>query len=406
MNAAGKSARPWIGLKLAIVGIVAAAVTTGCGDAVAGRAVPGMTQVDLAELDYGLAPTEPSAFDPDLVVTADIYAIEARRMLAYLASPHKMDPDLRYLSDTSLIMDGALTFGSIFPDTFAAIASRNYLVAGAGTQRSNGSSRTEKSTAVAVLRFGNDHYARTAANEFDAELDVLHPGRENVPVPGYTDIHAGAPPTRDRGNVFAVKGPYVIVGSFSAPPDQFGEMGNRMKRLLDIQLDAMADLTPTPADDILDLPLNPEGIMNMVLPEEHGGNGMYGAFQGVYPPEAHIHFEYDAEPFPDYTAYGVDLVARNGGIVYRTGTNEQAFALQAALARPGKYDEEIRGPAGLADARCVQRSYTFGLFERFYCVAVYDRYVALVDAFGLGDLPSPELHQTTAAQYAILVNSR
>lgn len=367
-----------------------------------------MTPVDLAGLDYGLAPTEPSEFELDPMMTStEVYWIEGRRMLAYVASPHEMDPELRYLGDTTVISHGALTFGDFLPDSFAPIAERSHLVAGAATARENGSERRKKSGTVAVLRFGNENFARTASNEFDAELNVLYPGRQKLSVPEHPEVLAGVTPSHDRGQAIAVEGTYLIAISLTAPSDQLSVIGTRLKQLLELQLDAMADLEPTPIDDILDLPTNPDGIMNLTLPEKYGsGWGLNSDLIGTYSPKAYRHLEYDAESVADYSAYGVDLVARNGAVLYRAGSIEQAFALQTALVRPGKYDEEIPGPTGIADSRCVQRDYSYGLFERFYCVTVFDHYVAVVNTPGSGDLPAPELHQTAAAQYAILANSR
>lgn len=392
----------------ALVAVVIAVTTAACGGTLSGHASPGMTPVDLTELDFGLAPSEPTEFELDaMMLTTEIYDIEGRRMLAYLASPYEIDPELRYLGDTTVITQGSLAFGNFFPDSFEPIAERNHLVAGAATARENKSERRKKTGTVAVLRFGNETSARTASNEFDAELNVLYPGRQKTDVPGHPGVLAGVGPNHDRGQAIAVKGPYVIAVSVTTPADQFGDMAVRLQQLLDRQFEAMKDLTPTPADDILDLPINPDGIMNLTLPEKYsGGFGLYDELLGAYPPDAHQHFEYDAESVGDYSSYGVDLVARNGAVVYRTGSVAQAFALQSALARPGKYDEEIPGPPGIADSRCIQRDYSFGFIEGFYCVTVFENYVTMVDTSGAGDLPSPELYKSTAAQYAILANSR
>lgn len=389
-------------LKFTLAAVVVAMSATACGATVPGTATPGTTPVDLTELDYGLAPNEPSEFEFDPMLPDEIYAIEGRRMLEYLASPFEADPELRYLYETSLMTDSSMAF----PDSFAPIAEKNYMVASAATARENGSVRGKRIATILLMRLGNDNYAQTAANAFDAELDATSPGRQRIHLAEYPDVRAAVTAGRDRAQAIATRGPYVVAVSVSAPPEQFSEMSGRIERLLDVQFEAMRDLKPTPADDMLDLPTNPDGIMNIVLPKKYGGNVLNSALNGTYPRNSHRHLEYDAGTLPDYSAYGVDLVARNGAIVYRAGSVAQAFALQTALSRPGKYDEEISGPPGITDVRCIHRNYTFGFFESFYCVIVYDRFVALVDYYGTGDLPAPELHQATAAQYAILANSR
>lgn len=383
---------------LALATVVA---STACGSTIAGRAAPGATPVDLGKLDVGLFPTEPVAFEMDITTDPDVYSLEARRMLGFLLSPHDVDPALRYLNETQLVLPG--TTPSLLPEEFTPISEKNYLVAGVVTARGNNNPRSPQEGTVALLRFGNAEYARAAAAEFDAATDKRAPGREKLPIPGHEEAHAGSAPTRDRAQVFAASGPYVVAGSISAPADR---LADQVKTLLDLQFAAMKELAPTPPDDILDLPVDPEGIMSTALAPEYAGSAAYNELAGAYSPAAHIHFENDADQVADYARYGVDLVARNYATVYRTASAEQAFELQATLSRPAAYDDEIPGPPGLVDARCVQRASAPAMSDRFFCVTVYERYVAVVDSYGLGDLPAPELYQATAAQYAVLANSR
>ncbi|MET8799560.1 hypothetical protein ABZV91_24595 [Nocardia sp. NPDC004568] len=403
MSDTHRSTGPGKRILLALVTLAAAVASTACGGTITGRAAPGATPVDLGKLDVGLFPTEPVAFEMDISTDADVYSLEARRMLGFLISPHDVDPELRYLNETQLALPG--TTPSLLPEEFTPISEKNYLVAGVVTARGNNNPRTPQEGTVALLRFGNDEYARVAAAEFGAAMDKRTPGREKLPIPGHEQAHAGRVPTRDRAQVFAASGPYVVAGSISAPADRADRMADQLKRLLDLQFAAMRELTPTPPDDILDLPVDPEGIMSTALAPEYAGSAAYNELAGAYSPAAHIHFENDADQLPGYARYGVDLVARNDATVYRTASAEQAFTLQSTLSRPAEYDEEIPGPSGLVDARCVQRSTTAIMSDRFFCVTVYERYVAVVGSYGLGDLPAPELYQATAAQYAVLANS-
>ncbi|WP_433491712.1 DUF7373 family lipoprotein [Nocardia grenadensis] len=381
-------------------------VTTACAQTVTGHAGPGMAPVTITELDHGLFPTEPTKFEMEINTSADIYSLESRRMLGSLISPYQVDPDFRYLQDTELIAAGTSPTPNLLPTEFEPIAEKNFFVSGVVTARANNNPRTEKRLAVAVLRFGNDDYARTAATEYNTAMDVLAPGRQRIDIAGYGEAHAALAPGRDRAQLFAATGPFVVVAAMSAPPGEVALAGERLRKLLDLQFGALQSLVPTPPDDMLDLPTDPDGIMSMTLPGDFQGSAAFSDLLGAYSPSAYLHMEPDAEAIHDYEAYGVDLVARNNATVYRAAGPSQAFALQTALTRPGRYDERIDEPPGLGDARCVQRDYHTALFQTFFCVVVYDRYVALVDDTGLGKLPSPELHQGLAAQYAILANSR
>ncbi|WP_280406923.1 DUF7373 family lipoprotein [Nocardia carnea] len=385
--------------------MIAATTAASCSQTVAGHPGPGMNPVDLTRLEYGTFPTEPTPFEMEISTDWDIYSLESRRMFGYLVSPYAADPDLRFLLETEMLRDGTDTLNDMTPPEFEPIAKQNFFVSGVATRRSNNSPRNGKDTVIALMRFGNDQYARTAAAEFNSWTEARSPGRQKIEMTGYPDTYAGISADQQRGQLYAAHGPYVILAAIEAPATEAIRMGDRLRRVLELQSDALNDLTPTPLDDILDLPTDPDGMMSLPLPDQYQDSAAFG-YHGAYPAAAYAHFEYDAQAIPDYNAYGVDLVARNDSIVYRTAGVPQAFALQTVLTRPGKYDKEVEGPPGLPDARCVERDETPPMFDPFVCVVVYDRYVALVDDISIGNLPSPELFQRTSAQYSILANSR
>ncbi|WP_459549351.1 DUF7373 family lipoprotein [Nocardia sp. X0981] len=395
--------RPLLAL---LTAVALAAGSTACGNAIAGRAGPGTTPAAIEELETGLFPTEPADFELTVQTPQDVYALESRRMFEYLVSPHQVDPDLEYLDNTMIIVDGGGVFGTLLPDEFEQISTENYLVSGAITARGNNNVRAGKHMIIALMRFGTEDHARAAAQGFATAADRISPGREKLAIAGHDSALAALTASRDRAQVFAVSGPYVIVGLLAAPADQAPRMGDWIGELLDLQFAALAELTPTPPDSILDLPLDPEGMLRITLPGEYPTSTAFGGPIGSYPPAGHLHFEYDAENLPDYDRYAVDVVARNDAVVYRTGGPEQSFALQTALSRLGDYDEEIAGPPGITDSRCVVRDTAPALFGSHYCVIVYDRYVAVVNGSGVGELADPELYQRTSAQYAILANNR
>lgn len=382
-----------------------AVVTAACGQTTAGHAGPGMSPVALDKLDVGLYPTEPADFDMEISTHSDVYSLEARRMLSYLVSPYNTDPDLRYLWDTVLLVGATAPAPHRFPAELGPISERNYLVAGAATVRSNNSARNEKRTTISIMRFPDGNYARTAAAEYNTAIDQAVPGRQKIDLATYGDAYGALSPNPNEGHLFAARGPFVVYAKIIAPADQAGQMGDRMKRILDLQFDALKELAPTAPDDMLDLPIDPEGIMRSTLPSEYPGSAAYNDMAGSYPPAAHLHMETDAGVVHDYSTYGVDTVARNRTTVYRAGSLQQAFLLQTALTRAGKYDKELPNPPGIADARCLMREFA-GIQDNFSCVVVYDRYVAVADAVGYGEAPSPELYQATAAQYAMLVKSQ
>lgn len=389
-----------------LIAVALAAGSTACGSTIAGRAGPGTTPAAVEELATGVFPTEPADFEPTVQTPLDVYALESRRMFEYLVSPHRVDPDLRYLDDTAVIVDGGRVFGTLLPAEFEQVSTENYFVSGVVTARGNNSVREGEHMITALMRFGNEDYARAAAQGFATAADRISPGREKLAIAGHDSALAALTRSRDRAQVFAASGPYVVVGLLAAPADQAAKTGDRIAELLDLQFAALAELTPTPPDSMLDLPIDPEGMLRITLPSEYSTSAAFGGPIGSYPPAGHLHFEYDAENLPNYDRYDVDVVARNEAVVYRTGGPEQSFALQTALSRLGEYDEEIAGPPGITDSRCVVRDTAPASSGSHYCVIVYDRYVAVIDGTGVGELADPALYQRTSAQYALLANSR
>ncbi|MEU1985249.1 hypothetical protein [Nocardia sp. NPDC019395] len=399
--------RPWVAGRALPVLIATASMilTAACGATVTGAPTPGMTPVALDGLDVGLLATEPKKFELNISTHWDVYSLESRRMFEYLVSPHQVDPDFKYLDKSELMVAGG-NAGALLPAEFGPILEKNYLVSGVITARGNNRPREGRQMITGLMRFGNEEYARAAAEQFGATADTISPGRLPVQLTGHNDAHAAITSSRDRAQVFVAMGSYVVIGLIATPPDRSAQLEPLMTAFLDLQSSAISDLTPTPPDDILDQPLDPGGLMRKTLQSESPPPAAHGGLVGVYPAAGHIHFEYDAEALPDYSRFGVDSVARHETIVYRTGSLSQAFALQTVLSRPGKYDEKIAQPPGIADAQCVMRDTTTTMFDSHVCVLVYDRYVAVIGGSGMSTLADPELYQRAAAQYTLLANSR
>ncbi|MFI9510971.1 hypothetical protein [Nocardia sp. NPDC052566] len=389
-------------LALASAGSVAACATT-----TEGRAVPGMSAVDLTKLSTGPFQAAPYDFRPKIDSAGDIFAIESRRMMAYLASPYDVDHDMPFLEDTRVLDIGSFDdkFGAL-PGDFKPVAERNHFIGGVFTTRSNKNLRARKYMTIALLRFPSEAAARTAATEF-AQLSAAVPGAHDVPlgVPNAMALSANDA----KGNMYAWRGSYAVLSMATVPKPDPDALAGQFKKALSTQEAQLAQLTPTPVDDILDLPSVDDPMMRLVLPKSKVS--YRGSFRdvlvGVYPPVGQLHFERDARVAPKaFADTGVDLVAQNDATVYRTRDVASAFRLQTALTTLGRDDEDYGAPPGLIDARCILLDTEEPVHNDSYlCAVVYGRYVAVVGAqrdFGTVD---PAFHQRVAAQYAILAKS-
>jgi len=385
---------------------------SGCGQTVEGAAIGAVTRVDPATLETGPYPVEPTAFDPDIQHPYQVYAIEARRMLGYLVPPFEFDAELTHLDDVELIdssSDGLFGDGlnAVYPAEFQDVMQRHHLIAGVLTIRSNDSVRALKLANHALLRFPSDEAARAAAADLDATLHGLNPDLRGLPVPGHEGVEYRTG-NGSKGYLVVARGPFVVLTMLNRhEPDEEAILAVASD-LLDLQFERLASATVTPIDEILDLPLDPDGIMRRTLPAMKG-EWLYGeSFVGALSPQAQLHFELDGaaarEAFEDA---GVDLVARNYATVYRAGDEQAALRLHTVLAGPARDDEEIDPPPGLDDARCRVLAQEDPVSEYgSVCVLAYGRYVAVVGSTQPSSLGlDPGLYQRAAAQYAILARS-
>ncbi|MFI2475898.1 hypothetical protein [Nocardia xishanensis] len=394
----------------AAVLVVVAGVTSGCGaQPIEGRGVPGMTPVDLTSLAVGPFPSAPVDYEPKLETKVDVFAIESRRLFGYLVAPYEVDSEMSALDTTRIVSASSSVFSDspllgALPERFGPVAERNQLIAGVVTTRSNRKLRAMRNMSIALLRFPSDESARSAATEFDRAMDELTPNRHPLDITGHANVLASTA-NDQKGYLFTARGPMVIMSMSTVPQPDSTALATQLGKMLELQLERLAGYTPTPVDQILDLPLNPDGIMRLALPVSGSPTSQRAQPVGVYDAAAQVHFEpRGAELKAALTNAGVDVVARNDATVYRTRDLDSAFRLQHALTVPGDEEQPFAGPPGIADAQCLQRDAdAFDPRHDYTCVLVHGRYVAVVEADGLpGEQFDRSLYQRASAQYSIL----
>ncbi|MEV0293281.1 hypothetical protein [Nocardia sp. NPDC050710] len=387
-------------------------VGAGCANSINGSPQPGLAPVDLAVLKTGGNVTEPTPFKLRLSDGArNVRMIESRHLLNYLVHPFDVDSDLTDLGNVRLIADPySMTADGAFPRTYKPIAEKYDILAGAYAGRTNGSLRATKKLIVSILRFPTEAVAASAADEFDritGEAQQRYP----IPIDGYPQARATS---SDEQSIlsFQPHGPYVIVSNASLPQPNRDQLAGMVKKTLDLQIAQLDKQQPTPLDDLLDLPIDPDGIMRRTAPKSKESNDpFFGFFEddfGTFQAAGILHYlRNPIEVRKVLEEGGVDLVGNRASTVYRTRDLAAAVRLQTALTRLTKNDETLDPPPGLIDATCVRldildpnRSFTS------FCAVVYQRYVAIVIA------SAPQLarvdralQERTAAQYSILAKS-
>ncbi|MET8775655.1 hypothetical protein ABZV58_11585 [Nocardia sp. NPDC004654] len=394
-----------------LLGLLAVTATAaiGCSSSITGTPQPGLAPVDVGSLNTGSYAKEPTAYEPRVSGPGDVKAIEARRMLNYLVLPTDIDSALTVIGDVELFSYPEDPFVTkILPEKYQPVTIDNKLIAGAYVSRINPDLRQRKKLIVSILRFPTEQDSRKAADDFDRITNadsVRHP----IAVEGHPDARATSADDVTAVS-FLAKGPFVILTNVGVPQPDQAALAGVFKKTIDKQIELLGQLRLTPLDDILDAPLDPEGIMRRALPKATDGTDPFFVEYdfGALEPAGELHYERNVvEMQAAFRENGVDLVGRRGGITYRARDLPAAIRLQSALVRLGRNDEELAPPPGLPDARCVKLDTTDTIRDYdLFCAVVYGRYVAIVVSKArLSGAIDPALYQRAAAQYAILAKS-
>ncbi|MFD3705075.1 hypothetical protein ACFWUP_18215 [Nocardia sp. NPDC058658] len=370
-----------------------------------------MTPVNLERLNLGGYSAEPTQYElPDTAKPADVRLIEANRMLNFMVTATDVDPDLTVALAVETYADPGGPFKTpALPEKYRPVMADNKLIAGTYFARTDGNKRTPQKLIAAIYRFPTDQAARAAAEQMDRISYEGEESRRPVRLDGHPDIKASI---KDDLSAIAVatRGPYVTLINYGASqPDQTSVTKTLEKGVAD-QLAKLDQLKPTPLEDILDTPIDPDGIMRRALPKSPTYSDPFTSELDfhAYSPAGELAFERNqALMKAAFAESGVDLVGRRYSVVYRTKDLASAFHLQSALVTLGHNDERIESPPGLADTRCI-RLYEVDEIRHYQamCAVVHGRYVGVVVApQKLAGKVDPTLYERAAAQYAVLAKS-
>ncbi|MBF6212504.1 hypothetical protein IU433_18840 [Nocardia puris] len=390
---------------------VTAATCVGCASTIAGNPSPGLTPVDIESLATGVFTPEPTAYDPDYSIPL-IRRLDAYRILAKLVHSYEVDPEIDELGTIEVFESpGVMIQEDTFPPKYERASVDNRLLSGVYVSRINDSLRSRKKLIISVLRFPTEELSRKAAVDFD-QITNDEPGRHVIPIDGYpTALTSSADDITAIS--FIAHGPYVIMVNAGIPQPDQAALAEVLRKTLSLQIPRIDELEIIPLDEILDSPIDPDGILRRALPPASDYKDYSDPFKGdrdfgALAPSAQLHFVRNpAAAKQAFDEAGVDLVARRGGVVYRTRDLEASFALQSALMKAEQNDEELPPPPGLPDVRCLlleeldpARSYNT------MCAVVFGRYVAVVYwALPYYSRSTANLYERAAAQYAILARS-
>ncbi|MEV6273860.1 hypothetical protein [Nocardia sp. NPDC051832] len=384
------------GIRAALAGLTAIALlATACGSGNDGAP----NSADPAKLDAGNYPTSPRDLEKERTAETGAWQ-EAIKLGSFV--PLMSDLDSRLVHGHSGV-SGRIT-AQHPPVTWVTPADKFSefvpgLVAGwrtAGSRREN--SQLGLNAELALLRFANAELAANAARVLAEETHKKYPPKGPLEIagyPGHTFLsqYDGVETWFPRGD-FVVK---LYVGNPLATPPDPAPLLDFAKRALDKQFELLQGYTPTAADKLPEIPLDPAGILARTLPSTRPGT--YEDLTGVYPIAADLHLRNRPDLMKRaYDDARVDLIATAGSQVYRAGDPAAAERLLAALTNGittthYPYDS----PPGLPEAKCYKAKSGSG----FVCYLTYTHLLAEVEA------GQPEdMNQKMAAQYKLLAHGR
>jgi hypothetical protein len=391
----------------ALTALMAVALT-GCATVLGGTPVKAPHDVnaegaDLAVLETGNFPTAPRA--PKGAAGDDKFGtvLEGHRMADNVVLPTDVDTALTEgLSVNVVTMQQNHGISIELPDPAQAIVTAHRMLAGFATARRNKDST--RNLINMVLRFPDAAAAADAAQQL-SQIPPPSP-KAPFPVPRYPTVISSTMDTTDIGTQHAVEaflphGPYLLyawASSAQRPDDGAALIAN----LFDRQIPKIDAFSPTPADQLANLPIDAVGFLNRVLPADNDAPGSVDF--GGFTPYAELHFQDDPlQAEADFAAGGVDAVARLRTTVYRARGAAGArhlldSAAAAAQAKPGA--QPSAGVAGLPFAKCFEftqpeESHTL----RFACFATADRY-----QLEASSQQARDVRQQIAAQYLMLTS--
>lgn len=396
---------------IAAIGLTAATVmVSACGTDTDATKVTDPV-VDLAQLDVGGYSTKPV----DLGLPKNMYVarfMEANRLGSVLPLPYEVDPKLTVgqSSGTHAFLDVGPEFhlSSMFrwlhEENFNAVT-KNFVGGFTTLGSSDEAYSLSYELADSVLLFSDTESARYAAGEL-SKADFYDEGAvEPTTLAKYPDTVARWKPEQQTLATWTAHDKYVIVTivenfeNKELGVSDLPSLTDLAQRSIAATTDRLRGFTPTPVDQLMKVPVDPDGVRGRALRRPEGDSfqnvpgtfDLHGAMQLIDDPQA-------IEKL--YRDNGVDRVAYDAGEVVRAKDKAAAERILELRSAPGKFMRRVDPPKNLPNAKCLNYKGP-DTNVRYYCHVRYDRYSAVVWSQQLRDA-----QQRISAQYSILANSK
>lgn len=384
----------------AITCLALTAALAGCGKS--GIAVPG--ELDVRTLDTGSYPVNRYTYDRNNGGKGA--TLEGIRMTAAVAPSDRIDPALNIGRGGAVLasVDDVLNVSHLASAVKNVLVNRGFLAgfASSGSDREDVNDNPDpNSTTITtrVLRFPTTDAAKLAARELeDADFSVALNANQKLTLPDYPDAYAHWRPGVPTIGVAMAHKDFVISLFILRPTADVQGLLSWTKKTLDAEVPVLDAFQATPADQIAQLPVDPDRLLARTLVADRDHRTVDPDKFAVFPANWLVLPSDDLKSWTKLVAdTGADeMSVADGSFVIRVRDAGAATDLVTGMIS-NLQETSASTPDKVPDAKCVHRSSDK---KPSRCYVRYKQYVGVAD--GANDA---EAQKKAVAQYALLANS-
>ncbi|MRH91176.1 hypothetical protein GFY24_27675 [Nocardia sp. SYP-A9097] len=378
-----------------------ALTATLAGCAQQGTAVAG--EMDVRTLDAGTYPVNRYTYDRNSNGKGPM--LEAMRMADAVTPTVKVDPSLKVGRGGIVLTEIAdvVSVSHLSSSAKPVLQNRGFIagfaISGSDLPDPAGSNAPDPAgttVTIRLLRFPSSDNAKLAAKELeDADFNVALDQNKKLTLADYPDAFSHWRPGVGSIGVVMARKEFVISIFASRPKADQADLLSWAKKSLDAEVPAVDAFTPTPADKIDALPVDPDRLLARILVPDRENHtpdpdnfAVYGANMLIHPAGD------EALRQRLVTDTGMDAMAlTEDGYLFRTRDARGGIDLTAGLIS-SLGETAISAPDKVPDTKCVQHS------GSYRCYVVYKRYVGVVTADS-----QDQVRKKATAEYVLLANS-
>ena len=280
----------------------------------------------------------------------------------------------------------------LFVDPVPSVAQRAGMITGFSSARSG----TTGALLVAAFEFGTAAQATAAVPALAAASVDKESDKGKAVVPGYAAA-AGQYGSRTDGaylQSFLAQGRMVLYVYISGKKQTTAQQAALAAKTFKAQTASFAAFKPTAPAALMQLPVDPEGMMAHTVP--HTGDDLT-VVDGYMTAAGQLH--YDTDPVGTkklFAITGTDAVGGGRATVYRTRNAAGAVSIRdsfVATSQQANSMQPYQLTATAPGAKCLQDA----LNSKYYCVGTRGRYAFELSAGSEGDI-----NAVMGAQYQLL----